>query len=279
MGLNTDGHKVRAQREKEDRYNIRVLDRAIVVLSVLSDGRLHTLTELSETARLNSSTAFRILATLNYHRYVERDEASGAYKLGLACLELARAYGQANDLRQIALPELEVLRDHTKETVHLAVMDAGEVVYLEKLPGLHAIGIMTSRVGRRSPAYCTGLGKVFLAHSNPALIQELYATTAFQGFTSTTIQSMEELLHQLQEVRDRGYALDRGEHEAEVRCVAAPVFDIDGQVVAAISVSGPANRMEPLEQNAEVIQWTMDSAQAISTRLGYHPPGERVSQK
>lgn len=261
-------------KQKEDRYNVRVLDRAIRILWLLSDGKPRTLTELSQEAAMNSSTTFRLLATLAYNNYVERDGRSGAYRLGLACLELARAYHESNDIRRAALPELEMLRDDTKETVHLAVLDTMEVVYLEKLHGLHAIGLMSSRVGGRAPAYCTGVGKVLLAHTDPELIRDHFEMTGLFRYNDTTIQDIDQLLEHLEEVRCQGYALDRGEHEIEVRCVAAPLFDISGKVVAAISVSGPAGRLEPLETKQELIDRTREAARTISARLGYHQPDQ-----
>jgi IclR family acetate operon transcriptional repressor len=254
---------------KESRYNIRAVDRAVRILSVLSDGRPRTLTELSGAIEINSSTTFRLLATLACSNYVERIEQSGAYRLGLACLELSRAYHESNDIRQSALPELELLRDDTKETVHLAFLDKMEVVYVEKLHGLHAIGLMSSRLGGRSPAYCTGVGKVLLAYTDAGLVRSYFEQTGLHRYTDSTIQCIDELIEHLEEVRSLGYALDRGEHEAEVRCVAAPIFDISGQVIAAISVSGPAGRMEPLDTNLDLIDRTRQAARNISSRLGY----------
>jgi IclR family KDG regulon transcriptional repressor len=258
--------------QKESRYNIRAVDRAIRILSVLSDGKPRTLTELSEAIDINSSTTFRLLATLACNNYVERVEQSGAYKLGLACLELSSAYYESNDIRQTALPELEMLRDDIKETVHLAVLDKMEVVYVEKLHGLHAIGLMSSRVGGRSPAYCTGVGKVLLAYSDPEFVRSYFEQVGLQRYSEATIQSIDELMEHLREVRFLGYALDRGEHEAEVRCVAVPVFDMSGQAVAAISVSGPAARMEPVDTKLELINRTRQAARSISSRLGYRMP-------
>jgi IclR family acetate operon transcriptional repressor len=255
--------------QKEERYTVRVLDRAIRLLWVLSDGKPRTLTELSQEAGINSSTAFRLLATLGHHKYVERADGSGEYRLGLACLELARAYHAGSDIRRAALPELEKLRDDTTETVHLAVLDKMEVIYLEKLHGLHAIGLMSSRVGGRSPAHCTGVGKVLLAHTDPECVRAYFEQTGLQLYNDATIQSVDELMRHLEKVYCQGYALDRGEHEAEVRCVAAPVFDISGKVVAAVSVSGPAGRMEPLETKQELIARTQQAARTISSRLGH----------
>lgn len=252
-----------------DRYNIRVLDRAVDVLSALSDGEQHSLTSLSETVNLSSSTTFRILSTLLSHGYVERDERSGAYGLGLACLELARAYGESNDVRVTALPYLEMLRDDTKETVHLAVLDRHEVVYLDKLPGLHAIGIMSSQIGRRAASYCTGLGKALLAFEDLDEVRIHFQREGLRRFTDATVPSVDELIRQLEQIRKRGYSFDLGEHEQEVRCIAAPVFDIGGRPVAAISVSGPSSRLDPLEEKRELITRTLESAHSISAKLGY----------
>lgn len=256
-------------RRNSDQYNIRVLERAVQILTLLSDGRPRTLTEISEEIGFSNSTAFRLLVTLANHHLVERDPKDGRYRLGLRCLELARAYHDSSDLRRIALPELEKLRDETGETVHLAILDEMEVVYLEKLHGHHAIGLMSSRVGARLPAYCTGLGKILLAYANPDEVRNHFAQRGLQRFTSETITDVSTLMHHLEQVRLNGYALDRGEHEAEVRCVAAPIFDADGKVVAAISVSGPASRMDPIEDNRTLIERTLQVARAISAKLGY----------
>jgi DNA-binding IclR family transcriptional regulator len=260
-----------AETRNETRYNIRVLDRAIRLLSLLSDGKPRSPIEISEGINLSSSTTFRILATLSYYNFIKRDEATGQYRLGLACLELARAYQDSNDLRRVALPDLEELRDETKETVHLAVLDNMEIVYLEKLSGLHAIGIMSSRVGGRAPAYCTGIGKVLLAYQNSEQVRNHFDKYGLYRFTDTTITNLDELMQELEKVRMSGFSFDKGEHEYEVRCIAAPIFDITGHAVAALSISGPHARLDPLEDNQEMIEKTKKAAQNISHQLGYLP--------
>lgn len=263
-------NKARGTQDRAtSRYSIRAVERSLRLLSLLSDGKRRTLTELSEAIGLSSSTTFRILATLESNRYVERDGQSGHYRLGLACLELAQAYQMGSDIRQAALPELEKLRDETKETVHLAILDDMEVVYIEKLSGLCAVQVMSSRVGGRLPAYCTGLGKVLLAYTDPHLVRAHFERTGLFPYTSATIRHVDDLMAHLEEVRRQGYALDRGEHEAEVRCIAAPVFDEMGKVVAAISIAGPAGRMEPLTSRTDLIERTLRAARAISNRLGH----------
>lgn len=254
---------------KNPRYNIRVLDRAFRILSLLADGQPRVLAEIAECIELNTSTTFRLLSTLTYYRYLKRNEKTGQYKLGLACLELAMGYTSSDNLREVALPELEALRDETKETVHLAVLDRMQVVYIEKIPGLHAIGLMSSGVGRRAPAYCTGVGKALLAYQNEEHVREYYRKKGFLSFTSTTITDINQLQQQLHKVRSQGYALDNGEHEDEVRCVAAPIFDREGKAIAAISISGPALRMDPITENHELIERIVDTAAKISNQLGY----------
>lgn len=257
--------------EDDPRYNIRVLERALRILSLLGDGKPRTLADISKEIDLNYSTTFRLLSTLAFYRYVKRNKNSNQYQLGLSCLELAQAFLAGNDLRMIAIPELESLRDETKETVHLAVLVDMEIVYLEKLPGLHAIGLMSSRVGGRAPAYCTGIGKALLAYQKPEIVQSYYKEHGLKRFTETTITDLNSLMSTLEEVRCNNYAFDHGEHEDEVRCIAIPIFDISSQVVAALSISGPSARMDPLEDNTEMIEMAKETGMRISQQLGYVP--------
>jgi DNA-binding IclR family transcriptional regulator len=253
------------------RYNIRALDRAFRILSLLADGEPRSLQELSDGIELNVSTTFRLLKTLTYYRYVQRDERTYQYKLGISCLELAKSYYKGNALRQVAVPELEALRDDCKETVHLAILDNMEVVYVEKVSGLFPIGLMGSRVGGRAPAYCTGVGKVLLAFENPQVVRDYFKIHKMPRFTETTITDQKILIKELDEIRCRNYSLDKGEHENGVYCVAAPIFDLRDYVIAAISISGPNERMEPLEQNQILIQKVCRVAENISIQLGHTP--------
>jgi len=260
-----------ARQAESDRYSIRVLDRAISILGLLSDGKPRTLQALSREIHLSTSTAFRQLSTLVHHRYVERDEQTGQYTLGLSCLELARAYYKGNDVRRAALPELDRLRNETRETVHLAVLDELEVVYIEKLEGLQPIGLMGSQVGGRAPAYCTGVGKALLAHMPRDVIRHNFAGTKLRRYTPNTIVTLKGLLADLATVCTRGFSLDKGEHEVGVCCVAAPIRDMRGDVIAALSVSGPADRLDPIEHNEAIIANAMRTAHRISARMGYSP--------
>ncbi len=260
-----------AKETKSSQYNIRVVEKTIRVLRLLSDGNPRTLTDISQEVDINTSTTYRLVATLTNHQFLELDKLTGKYRLGFACLELARAYQTGDELLRIARPELLKLRDATSETVHLAVLDGMEIVYLEKLEGLFAIGLMSSRVGRRAPAYCTGVGKALLSQIDPNFILENTDWNSLIRFNERTLVEPDALLADCEKSRRRGYALDDGEHESDVRCVAAPIFDHAGAGFAAVSVSGPKSRMDPLEENEWLIKLTMQTAQAISEKLGYLP--------
>jgi len=265
---------VKSTHQDNARYNIRALDRAISILSLLSDGVPRTPAEISEQLGLSPSTTFRMVSTLAYYRYVRRDKKTNQYQLGLACLELAQAYVASDDIRRVALSELEALRDETKETIHLAVLDKMEIVYLEKLPGLHAIGMMSSRIGGRAPAFCTGVGKLLLAYQDQDNVREYYSSHGFSRFTNATIVDLDQLMNEFNDICQQGFAFDRGEHESEVRCIATPIFNLNGQIEAAISISGPSIRMDPLEENNEMIEKAMQTALNISRQLGYVPSNE-----
>jgi IclR family KDG regulon transcriptional repressor len=256
-------------RKEKTRYNIRVVDRTLNVLKLLSDGRPRSMTDISRELDINNSSVFRILATLSSHNFIEKDENSGDYKLGLSCLEMAGAFFKSVDLRQQALPVLERLRDKTSETVHLGILDHTEVVYLEKLHGLHAIGLMSSSVGGRSPSYCTGLGKVMLAFEDPETLETELKHIELNQFTENTITNLPDLLLHLAEIKEQGYGFDEQEHEPGVCCIAAPIFGLGGNVIGAISISGPSERLNPVRERKELIRWIADSAAEISKSMGY----------
>jgi DNA-binding IclR family transcriptional regulator len=258
--------------DSKPRYSVRVLERAIRLLSVLSDGDAASLTELARRARLNDSTTVRLLSTLEHHRFVRRDLGTGQYRLGPACLELAHAYLDGTNIIQQAMPVLEELRDYTRETVHLAILDRMEVYYLVKIPGYHAIGLMASRVGHTAPAHCTGLGKAMLAFLPEGEVRAYYQGRGLERLTDTTITDLDALLAQLEAVRESDYALDFGERHPDVFCVAAPVRATDGKVVAAISVSGPEFRMKPNIEKGDLIQVVREAARSISGQIaGWRP--------
>lgn len=233
-------------------------------IAAASDGRA-SLTQIAHHLRVSKSTAHRYLTTLEGLAVVERDERE-SYRLGLRLVELAGAVLSEHDVRREAEAELEALARNTKETAHLAVPSGGEVVYLAKVDSPHSIR-MFSRIGARMPMYSTALGRSILAHLSVERLEEVLA----QGLprrTPNTITDPQALRNNLELVRERGFAIDDEENEAGVRCVGAPVFDLAGAVVAAISVSGPTTRVTR-EVAVAIAPAVLQAARTVSMRLGY----------
>ena len=259
-------------KKSGERYLIRAVERALELLQVFSTTEPElSLTELSKRLKLNTSTTYRLLATLESHGYIEQNSENGKYHLGVACLELGSVFLSQVSLRRQALPLLEALRNDCKETVHLTILDRMEVVYLEKLESLLPIGFMSSRVGGRSPAYCTGVGKALLAYEAPDEVRSFYSGHSLKWYTDNTIVDVDKLLADLTEVRKRGFAIDNEEHETGVKCVAAPIRDHQGKVVGAISVSGPVQRMNEKIAEIDLVSKVINTSREISARLGYSP--------
>jgi DNA-binding IclR family transcriptional regulator len=225
-----------------------------------------TLTQISARTRLTPSTAYRLVTNLVRLGYLSPNGRSD-YRLGNSVLRLAGTVLTQLDLRRKAAPALERLRDEVKETVHLATLDDQRIIYLDKLEGLYAIGMTGSRVGKTAPVHCTALGKVMVAMGDEAQRTRILRSE-LKPQTPRSITDPDKLRSHLLKVRKQGYALDWGEYEAEVRCVAAPVRDHAGRVVAAISVSGPAQRMEPEIESGRVLPRLLAAASEISKALG-----------
>lgn len=265
------------QQASENRYRIRAVERALELMEVFSIAEPElSLTQLSGRLGLTASTVYRLLATLQARGYVEQSPDNGRYRLGPACLGPSSVYLAQADMRRRLTPLMVALRDDCGETVHLASLDRKhmEVVYLEKLEGLLPIGLMGSRVGGRSPAYCTGLGKAMLAHEPPEAAEAFYEARGLPAHTPQTITSWEILSHELAEIRRRGYALDNTEHEPDVRCVAAPVWNHRREVAGAVSVAGPAVRIEELIAEKALID-TVKTVAARASELMGCPRAER----
>jgi DNA-binding IclR family transcriptional regulator len=249
------------------RYTVDAAAKALDLLSAFSfrEPRL-SLAELATRTGIPRPTAFRLLTTLEQAGFVAKVNAE--YQLGIKCFVLGNIVASSLDLRKKAQPHLEQLRDATGETVHLAVLDRWQVLYLERLQSPHPIGFMRSRIGGIVPAYCTGLGKTLLAFKPQDEVEAWLSTQTLQTMTPQTITSARRLLKELRAIRERGYGLDEQEHEIGVRCIAAPICNHAGEVVAAISVAGPADRMPRPLVGSGMAAAIGVAARAISTELG-----------
>ena len=248
--------------------NIQSVSRAIAIMEYLSKCRKgEKLTQISQDLGLNKSTTHSLITTLERMGYVEQDQETSKYSLGLKLFELGQVVHANMDLRNIAMPFLRELAQKFGETVHLAILSKDEVVYIDKVDTLRSIRI-GSQIGGRNAAYCTGVGKVLLAGLTDKELGSLLVHMKLEKLTSNTIVDKEELLKHLVSIRKNGFAMDQEEIEVGLTCVAAPIKNHRGKVIASISVSGPSSRMQ-VDVFDLMTKDVMDTAVQISRRLGY----------
>jgi DNA-binding IclR family transcriptional regulator len=241
------------------------LGRALEILSAFTSTRPRlSLAELAVITGQNKATLLRHLDVFLATRLVERHEDT--YSLGLGAFQLGASYLAQNDLYTVSRAPMEELAADVGETISLAIRDGAEVVYIEVVRGQAEVGVQ-SRVGVRQPAHCSALGKVLLAALTPEEREVILYAHPLVAMTPQTITSPREFEAHLAEVRRLGFAIDNEERIEGVRCVAAPIFDRTGGVVAALSVSGARFRMtdERLEASRKACVAT---TRRMSLRLG-----------
>jgi DNA-binding IclR family transcriptional regulator len=226
-----------------------------------------SLTEIADRMDWPKSTVHGLLTTLRDYRFVDQPAKSGRYRLGVRVFELGHRMTRNWDIHEIALPVMQKLNKQFGEMVQLAMEDAGEVLYLEKLDSTHLLRIV-SETGSRLPMHCSGLGKVLLAWRNPAEVERILRWRGMRRMTANTITDLTRMEAELAAVREQGYAIDNREIMDGLRCVAAPIYSKDGSVEYAISVSGLAERFagEYLERVKKAV---VESAAEISQLMGY----------
>jgi len=241
-----------------------------VMEALARNPQLCGVSDLARHLGMTKSNVHRLLQTLVACGYVRNMEQSGKYELTLKVWELGAAVLGRLDVKAIASEYMEQLGQLSGETVHLSVLDGVEVVYIDKVDSPHPVRAY-SHVGGRAPAYCVATGKALLAHAPAGLVDRV--ALDLKSFTSFTIVTPHELKVELERVRQQGYAINRGEWRDGVCGLAAPIRNASGHAIAAIGVSGPADRFRPrsLKQLAPTV---ISVAQQISGRLGGRPARE-----
>jgi DNA-binding IclR family transcriptional regulator len=243
---------------------IQVLERSFAVLDMLaSQQEPVSLKEISERTGLHPSTAHRILNDLTIGRYVDRPHA-GSYRLGMRLLELGNLVKARLDVREAALGPMRELHKATHQTVNLSMRQGDEIVYIERTYSERSGMQVVRAIGGRAPLHLTSVGKLFLAHDDPNRVRAYAARTGLAGHTRNSITELARLERELGQVRSAGSARDNEELELGVRCMAAGIFDDQGKLVAGLSVSAPAERLE--ETWLDRVKAT---AAQISSALGY----------
>lgn len=221
-------------------------------------------TEIAVRLAIGKSNAHRILRSLVELGYVRQDASSGLYAASIRLWELGSAVMSNLDLKRLAEPTMQQMLERTLENVHLSMLDGDEVVYVHKLDSPHPVRSF-SRIGGRAPAYAAATGKVILAYQGDAHLRAL--SCRLVRHTAATIVEPEAFLAEMAKIRKQGHAISHGEWRDGVRGVAVPIRDALGQAIAALGLSGPAERIRPAMFKSLVAQLA-EGAHAIERELG-----------
>jgi IclR family transcriptional regulator, carbohydrate utilization repressor len=245
---------------------VQVIERMFSLIDILaSREEAMTLKEISERAGLHASTTHRILNDLATGRFVDRP-AAGNYRLGMRLLELGNLVKNRLNVRDAALEPMRDLHRITQQPVNLSMRQGDEIVYVERAYSERSGMQVIRAIGGKAPLHLTSVGKLFLASDEPQRIRAYATRTGLSGHTKNSLTQLPALEKELAKVRRETYATDNEELELGVRCMAAGIFDDQGKLVAGLSISAPAGRMDEAW-----LPKLMATAAEISRNLGYHP--------
>ncbi|MGC7403615.1 IclR family transcriptional regulator [Pandoraea pneumonica] len=251
----------------ESRTSIQVIERMMRLLDALA-GHADpvSLKELAQSTELHPSTAHRILNDMVACRFVDRCDP-GTYRLGMRLLELGNLVKARLSVRDAALSPMRGLHRITGQTVNLSVRQGDEIVYIERAYSERSGMQVVRAIGGHAPLHLTSVGKLFLAADEAARVRAYATRTGLSGHTRNSITDLQKLERELSHVRKSGYARDNEELELGVRCIAAGIYDDSGKLVAGLSLSAPADRL----QDAWLANLN-ETALLISASLGFHVP-------
>ena len=247
--------------------SVRVIERVFSILEYLSvSDTPRGPTEIAAATGIHKSTVYRLLSSMCARGYIERID-SGTYHIGVKLVEIVSNHIGNLELQTEARPFLNKLHGELGLIVHLGILDMDEVIYVEKMDISRDLRIY-AQIGMRVPAFCSSLGKCLLARLSGDELDSLFRNKTFNRFTPNTITSLIELREHLREVRRSGWAMDNEEYIIGNRCVAAPIFDYRGEIIAAVSASGPSALLSD-ERLPGVVDRVRQAASDISRRLCY----------
>ncbi|MFH8134741.1 DNA-binding transcriptional regulator KdgR [Pantoea osteomyelitidis] len=238
------------------------------ILQALGEERDHGITELAQRVMMSKSTVYRFLQTMKSLGYVAQEGESEKYSLTLKLFELGARALQNVDLIRSADIQMRELSRLTKETIHLGALEEESIVYIHKIDSLYNLR-MYSRIGRRNPLHTTAIGKVLLAWRDRDEVEDILQDVEFKRSTANTITSQGDLLKVLEQVKQQGFGEDNEEQEEGLRCIAVPVFDRFGVVIAGLSISFPTIRFSE-EAKKDYVAMLHRAAKNVSEQMGYH---------
>lgn len=237
--------------------------KVLEVLDVIAEyGRPVRFSELLATSRYPKATLYRFLQTLTNQEMLTYNEEIGTYRLGIRLMRLAHGAWRNASLAPIARPFIEELAAEVGETVHLAQIDNGQVLFVDKLRSTDRFETL-AQVGQVAPAFCTGVGKAMLAFLAPKRLELVLQQQAYFGYTPTSHKSAQSLQVELDTIRETGIAFDREEHELGTNSIAAPILSTNGRVIGAISIATPTSRFD-----TEALTQFSEPLIATATKIG-----------
>lgn len=263
--------------EKPETTTIRSLDRAMHVLSVVSSSAGMTLSQIAETSEETAPTVYRILSTLKLHAIVSFDESTQTWHVGPGAFRIGSAFLRRTQLLEQGRPVMERIMQKTGETANLAIIDKSEVVFVSQVETHEPIRAFF-RPGTRGPVHASGIGKAILAYLSPAQRQEILGRSPLDRFTVKTLTEQVDLNTHLDACQKNGWSIDDEERTLGMRCIAAPIFNHDGQPIAGVSVSGPTVRMLA-EDDEKIGQLIREAADEITRAIGGVPPTAREERQ
>ncbi len=247
-----------------DKAHIQVIERMMALLDVLARyPEPVTLKELSTTTGLHPSTAHRILNDMVLKRLVDRSQP-GVYRLGMRLLELGNIVKSRLDVREAALEPMRLLHHKTQQAINLSVRQGDEIVYIDRAFSERSGMQVVRAVGGHAPLHLTSTGKLFLSIDDAKIVKSYATRTGLMGNNENSITAIARLEQELKQVRELGYARDNEELELGVRCMAAGIRDDSGRLIAGLSISAPADRLQE-----EWLEELLQTVGTISTLLGY----------
>lgn len=251
----------------KDKKRVQSIDRAVAILECFSEeNKEYRLSEISEKLDLNKSTVHGIITTLKYHGFVSQDEETQKYKLGIRFIEFGQLVVNSINIRDAASPVIDELCGRIDETVHIGMLDGLDIVWIEKKECTKSVKIST-KIGGRLPAYTTADGKVLLSYLEEGKLKK-YLPKKIPQFTKNTITRKADFVKRLIEIKKNGYAIDNEEFVEGIKCVAAPIFDHNGNAKFCLSTTAPAFRMND-EKILDLVAVIKEAADEISRNIGY----------
>jgi DNA-binding IclR family transcriptional regulator len=247
------------------------VERALILLRYIVDHPEGlSIREVSREYGYSPATVQKLVSALNNQDFITQDQATERYHLGPEAVRLGLTAVERLEVRQVARPFLSTLSNETEETVFLAIARGDHVIYIDKVVSDRLIR-MDAPLGVNRPFNCTSVGKVLLSGMPPDKVAELAVQGVFEHRTENSIVEIDAIQAELEQVHQRGWVLDNEEYALGAYCIGAPVYNHEGRIIAALTVSGPAER---IKGNLDIlVEKVKSSAQAVSEAMGYHANG------